>query len=281
MIARLLHWITNYLPVREIKGAAGEPYSERYYVGTLAGVCFYLHRFVASDPDRGLHDHPWRLSVSLILSGSYREVRRGVGVRHRKPGRLNIIRGHDFHRVLLAPGAEAWTLFAHGKRVKQWGFLQGGKYIPFTADGDDNPYRDWWLHAPRGRELRAARLPTDLNAAVRRCGEWADATFAPEGDYRGGSIVAHLAREVIELAEDPRDMEEIADCILLLWHLAHQNNGDLHAAVAHKFAINQERTWGTPDAAGVVEHIRCPWCETGGGPCYCGKGNRRASDSRG
>ena len=39
----------------------GLPVLERYHVFEFSprgpGICF--HRFVSSDPDRGLHDHPW------------------------------------------------------------------------------------------------------------------------------------------------------------------------------------------------------------------------------
>ena len=95
-----------------------------------------------------------------------------------------------------------------------------------------------------------------MNEIVRKAGTWADATFAPDGGYRGPGIVAHLKKEVVELAENPRDMEELADCMLLLFHLAHQNGGNLQSAIARKFAINQRRKWGKPDANGVVEHVR-------------------------
>ena len=160
---RFLCWLTNYLRAREIRGEHGEPYLERYSLCGLFGWRAYIHRFIASDPDRGLHDHPWGWSVSLILSGGYREIRhrprtckpverrlRRLGV-----GRLNIIRGGDFHRVLLDPGQEAWTLFIHGPRVKGWGFLRNGVYTVIAKDTNDYPQQAWWKAAPRGRELRA------------------------------------------------------------------------------------------------------------------------------
>ncbi len=252
MIRRFLYWLTSKLRMRVINGDHGEPYLERYYLCGLFGVRAYIHRFVASDPDRGQHDHPWGWSMSLVLVGGYREVRSGA-MRRLWPGEINFIRGKDFHRVLLDDGEEAWTLFIHGPRVKGWGFLRDGVYRPVTASKDDNPCQAWWKTAPRGRELR---LDLALEDIVRTCGTWADATFAPDGGYRGQSIVAHLAKEVIELAENTRDMEELADCMILLFHLAHQNGGNLQAAIARKFAIIQRRKWGKPDADGVVEHVR-------------------------
>lgn len=252
MIRRFLYWLTSKLRVRVINGDHGEPYLERYYLFGLFGVNVYIHRFVASDPDRGLHDHPWSWSASLVLVGGYREIRQ-QGDRYLRPGRINVIRGTDFHRVILKSGREAWTLFVHGRRTKGWGFLREGEYWPFSVNERDNRFAKWWKTAPRGRELR---LDLALDEIVRTCGTWADATFAPDGGYRGQSIVAHLAKEVIELAENTRDMEELADCMILLFHLAHQNGGNLQAAIARKFAIIQRRKWGKPDAAGVIEHVR-------------------------
>jgi NTP pyrophosphatase (non-canonical NTP hydrolase) len=256
MIRKFLYWLTGKLPARTINGDQGEPYLERYFLFRFFGLQAYIHRFVASDPDRGLHDHPWDWSASLILVGGYREIRAGLLPRNLRPGRLNIIRGDDFHRIVLAPGREAWTLFIHGRRTKGWGFWREGQYLPHAAGKDDYPARTWWKEAARGRELRAQCLSHALNDIVRQCGTWADATFAPEGGNRGPAIVAHLTKEVIELSENPRDMEELADCMLLLFHLAHQNGGNLQAAIARKLEINKRRKWGKPDANGVVEHVR-------------------------
>ncbi|MBI3545973.1 MAG: DUF550 domain-containing protein [Gammaproteobacteria bacterium] len=256
MIRNFLLWLTNRLPARAINGDNGEPYLERYFLCRFLGLQAYIHRFVASDPDRGLHDHPWDWSVSLVLAGGYREIRSADFARSLRPGRLNIIRGTDFHRIVLTPGSEAWTLFIHGPRTKGWGFWREGNYLPHATGKDDYPNRAWWKDAPDGHELRAAHLSHTLNDIVRQFGTWANMTFAPDGGYRGPSIVAHLSKEVIELSDNPRDMEELADCMLLLFHLAHQNGGNLQAAIARKFEINKRRKWGKPDARGVVEHVR-------------------------
>jgi hypothetical protein len=151
---RLMFWLTNRLPAREIRGEHGEPYLERYSLFGLCGWRAYIHRFRASDPDRGLHDHPWDWSISLILSGSYREVRFGEEARALRPGCINRILGHDFHRILLDHGQEAWTLFVHGPRVKGWGFWRNGIYTLFAQKKDDYPSHNWWKTAPLGRTLR-------------------------------------------------------------------------------------------------------------------------------
>ena len=177
LIPTLLHRITDHLPCRFIDGEQGEPYLERYYLFGLFGWHAYLHRFVDSDPDRGLHDHPWGRAVSLVLSGGYDEVRfaepvagTSVGaaaagghvaaggaetrVRHVRPGRLNMLRGRDYHRVVLRDGRPAWTLFLHGPRVKGWGFQRQGEYLVMARDASDFRHRDWWRQAPKGRMAR-------------------------------------------------------------------------------------------------------------------------------
>ena len=151
-----LYWLTNRLRAREISGDNGDPYLERYFLFSLFGIRAYIHRFVASDPDRGLHDHPWDRSVSLVLAGGYSEVRPGA-MRRLWPGDINVIRGEDYHRILLDEGAESWTLFIHGRRTKGWGFLREGAYMPVSQNKDDYPAMGWWTTAPLGRVLRARR----------------------------------------------------------------------------------------------------------------------------
>ena len=176
MIRRILTWLTDRLPVREIRHQ-GAPYLERYYVATLCGWRVYLHHFIASDPD-GLHDHPFRHSLSIILAGWYLEERRG-GWRTRRW--FNYVSGDCFHRVVVPAGSRGvWTLLVHSRRVKQWGFLLpaeqwisinglglngalkllGPASIYSPVAGGDRGHATWHLTAPKGRELRAqAELP--------------------------------------------------------------------------------------------------------------------------
>ena len=113
MIEPILYAFTARLPCRLIDGDQGQPYLECYYLFGFLGWHAYLHRFVDSDPDRGLPDHPWGRAVSLVLSGGYDEVRHCAGdpdqtcTRTLGPGRLNRLRGSDFHRVVLRQGRPA------------------------------------------------------------------------------------------------------------------------------------------------------------------------------
>lgn len=123
---KILQIISDELPCRSIVGDKGEPYLNRYYVvsfGPDANPWFalYLHKFKASDPDCGYHDHPWDWAWSLVLSGRYVESKPG-GYRLRRPFSLGRLTGDTLHRVVLDEGAECWTLFCHGRRTKGWGF---------------------------------------------------------------------------------------------------------------------------------------------------------------
>lgn len=179
MLNALLYRITGFLPCRIISDGE-KPYLERYYVGTLLGWRFYLHRFVGSDPDRGLHDHPWRKAYSIILYGWYwEETRSGT----RKVKWINSLTGDTFHRVVLPcdrtggictdhrgwlkhPHAvkPCWTLFFHTVgNVKPWGFLNPmttfkdcAVFTPYRYDRE-GPQKDWWLTAPTGNEINRER----------------------------------------------------------------------------------------------------------------------------
>ncbi len=173
MLDKLLVRFTDRLPCRIIDGEQGEPYLERYYLFGLLGWHAYLHRFVDSDPDRGLHDHPWSRALSLVLTSGYDELRfvrapsepaddgrteePALRCRRVRPWRFNLLRGADFHRVVLREGRSAWTLFMHGPRAKGWGFLRDGRFRPMARDAGDFRHRDWWRTAPVGRVARAQR----------------------------------------------------------------------------------------------------------------------------
>lgn len=165
MMRAFLFWLAGRLPCRII-AEEGSVYLERYYLFTLLGWRFYLHRFVGSDPDRGLHDHPWSRAFSIILAGWYfEETRAGT----RKVRWFNSLTGDSFHRVVLPCGDyrpdfscdefPCWTLFFHrAEYVKEWGFWRR-----FPVSGSDEaalftPYirrrtdemPDWWNRVPKG-----------------------------------------------------------------------------------------------------------------------------------
>jgi hypothetical protein len=166
MILRLLMALSDRLPCKIIKDGAS-PYLERYYIGTLFGVRTYLHRFVACDPDRGLHDHPWRWAMSIVLAGYYFEMTRYYVVT--RPVRwFNFLTGESFHRVILpvkpidktqfynsqvnSYRQHCWTLFIHhAERSKGWGFLRDIGTDQFYEKHQPGADDEWWKTAKPGR----------------------------------------------------------------------------------------------------------------------------------
>ncbi|MBU8834420.1 hypothetical protein [Mycolicibacterium goodii] len=141
-------WLRRLMSGRphQVIGGSDDPYLLRWYVIPRNPVLnVYVHKFLRSDDDRALHDHPWWF-VSLILKGGYTEVtaagrtpRSGlVGGRYRGWDRTLAFRPATFrHRVELWPVVEhgkpflgrrdrrelpCWTLIVTGRRTRTWGF---------------------------------------------------------------------------------------------------------------------------------------------------------------
>lgn len=102
------------------------PYLKRWFVIPRNKFFnIYLHRFLRSDDDRALHDHPW-INMSILLDASYTEVT-PKGSFLREAGHVYFRGPKALHRVLLHPdqiGIEqpVWTLFITGPKVREWGF---------------------------------------------------------------------------------------------------------------------------------------------------------------
>jgi hypothetical protein len=130
-------------PPDVVVGGQERPYLHRWWLiprNPLFNV--YLHRFMRSDDDRALHDHPWA-SVSFLLEGSYLEHTIAAGGCHHRrefsAGAVKFMLPRRAHRIELHK-RECWTLFITGPRVRNWYFHcpeQG--MVPwkrFTARGD-------------------------------------------------------------------------------------------------------------------------------------------------
>ena len=121
IINRILFKLSAYCRCRIINGPDKAPYLERYHLLRLPFGCqIYLHRFIASDPGRGLHNHPWQSACSLLLSGRYEEIRMADARNDNQlcsetieAGSFNWINGREFHRINLIDDIECWTLFIH------------------------------------------------------------------------------------------------------------------------------------------------------------------------
>ncbi|MBU0539644.1 MAG: hypothetical protein KKG73_14565 [Gammaproteobacteria bacterium] len=120
----------------------GENYLSRWHlIPRNSFFNIYLHKFVGSDDDRALHDHPWH-SLSFLLSGALAEVTdedKIAGCQTMNyPRFLRPIfrrRSHQ-HRLILLGNKPAWTLFITGPR----------KHF---ADGKTPR---WFFYCPNGRK---------------------------------------------------------------------------------------------------------------------------------
>lgn len=171
LLSQLLFKISAFCRCRIINGPDQKPYLERYHVLSLPfGYRAYLHRFVASDPGRGLHNHPWNRAMSFVLSGHYEEIRmtdaqhdNAVIKRKIGAGSLNWINGSIFHRINLIEDRECWTLFIHSPSAQPWGFLRQKEYQYAFHDHNQvvqqtsNP--QWWKTACRPLDYPEMRKP--------------------------------------------------------------------------------------------------------------------------
>lgn len=73
------------------------------------------------------------------------------------------------------------------------------------------------------------------------------------------SKALHLAEEAQEAANDPSDVIEWADCMILLLDGARRSGfstDDLFQAVTKKMEINKRRKWQPADENGVFHHVK-------------------------
>ena len=108
-------------------------YMERYWLVSYNrfGIACRVHHILRSDDARAFHDHPWRY-LTVVLRGGYTEVRpvfdrsglyAGETRRWYGPGSVMLRGAKTWHRLELAPGRTAWTLFVTGRKRQTWGFL--------------------------------------------------------------------------------------------------------------------------------------------------------------
>jgi len=143
----LLRWLLKRGPGRRapdlIIGGEADPYLLRWHIIPQNRLCnVFLHRFLRSDDDRALHDHPWP-NFSLLLANEYTEHRILAGGIHTKTTQRAgdwVLRAHGAiaHRIELHAGP-CWTLFVTGPKYRDWGFHCPDRWVPwqdFTAVND-------------------------------------------------------------------------------------------------------------------------------------------------
>lgn len=165
----ILLLLTRNLPARAID-LDGQHYIERYHVVRIGKLTIMLHRYLGSDGDRSVHDHPWLWSLGIPLVGGYSEERvigfcpeknwlsKSVNIR---PWRWNFIGAMRFHRIeYVLPGT--WTLFITYNRFKSWSFASNmigvnGNFVALSQPYNVKGVAGWQKSAPKGKEFRVAR----------------------------------------------------------------------------------------------------------------------------
>lgn len=119
-----------------IIGGAEDPYMLRWWIIPRNKIFnIYLHKFLRSDDDRALHDHPW-CNVSILLRGRYVEhtiAAGGVGKAcvRRAGGWPRLRSPWTAHRVEVFPGTTCWSLFITGPVLREWGFHCVRGWVPW------------------------------------------------------------------------------------------------------------------------------------------------------
>lgn len=133
-LAAVREWALDYIADRPVPdfhiGPSDDHQLQRWFVvprNPYRNV--YLHRFLRSDDDRALHDHPWE-NRSWILDGEYVEHLQDGSIFARRPG--DVVERHaiEAHRVELISGP-AVTLFFTGPIIRSWGFYCPKGWVPW------------------------------------------------------------------------------------------------------------------------------------------------------
>ena len=124
-----------------------------------------------------------------------------------------------------------------------------------------------WNRRATEADLRAEVERLNALADLRaQHAAWSQAQF---GDVSAVGPAKHLAKEAMEVAADPRDPIEHADCWMLLWDMQRRagiSDAQLAEAIREKLAINQARRWPAPKEGEAREHDRAALSpETDGG----------------
>lgn len=116
-----------------IIGKPDDPYLLRWWIIPRNPFFnIYLHKFLRSDDDRALHDHPW-WNLSILLEGLYVEHTIAPGGVHKRV--MRVVGEMKFRFASAAHRIEVddlcWTLFITGPAVRNWGFHCPAGWVPW------------------------------------------------------------------------------------------------------------------------------------------------------
>ena len=150
MIRNLLVRLAKRTPYTPILGSDGSLYMERFWLikeRSWLPFAMRIHVIHRPDADRHPHDHPWDFRT-LILDGFYEEElldikKRPMGWKQRARAAAavvmtSVLRAGDtatrnrgqYHRITRVP-SPVTTLVICSRRHSSWGFLVGGRHVPW------------------------------------------------------------------------------------------------------------------------------------------------------
>lgn len=116
-----------------------------------------------------------------------------------------------------------------------------------------------WVEAYHA--LSAPAAPFNFEAHLQRQAEWSAATFGP--GLRTKGLIEHIASELVEIHEDPTDLREWIDVVILgldgAWRTG-ATPAQIIAALVAKQTKNEGRTWPDWHEIGdrAIMHIKDP-----------------------
>lgn len=102
-------------------------------------------------------------------------------------------------------------------------------------------------------------LGRQLMALAQDQSDWSQATFGTDQERGPLGALRHLEKEARETQAAPNDIEEYADCFLLILDAARRagiSPRQLIEAAQRKMVVNRQRTWPRPVDDQPVEHVR-------------------------
>lgn len=126
--------LDRFFASRTILNCDKEPYLKRWYLIRTDRFAIFVHKFLRSDEDRALHDHPWPFIVIPIWRGYHEESLKGI---HRVLPILGIRkrRATYRHRVILIDGKPSWSIFIRFRKQRVWGFWPESGFVD---------WKQWW-----------------------------------------------------------------------------------------------------------------------------------------
>lgn len=101
---------------------------------------------------------------------------------------------------------------------------------------------------------------SDLQKLYQEFSDWSQKTFQSDSERGPTGPINHLKKEIEELAANPTDRMEYADCFLLLVDAYRRAGlGDISSLIKDvraKFEICKERKWGEINKDGFYQHIK-------------------------